>query len=183
MGKKLEDYRPDVTHQSLLALMDSPLNMAGLLQVYIRTANNMLIEVSPHLRVPRTFKNFCGLMAQTLTKLRTRAATGSNTLLNVIKNPFTDHIPLGIKIVGTSSKAENISIGNFVARESAPDNSKNGALRYKSICYVIGAVSVGNPGQENEFVTDSVCIASQGLSAACICAKITNAYEEHWQVV
>ncbi len=31
MGKKLEDYRPDVTHQSLLALLDSPLNKAGLL--------------------------------------------------------------------------------------------------------------------------------------------------------
>ena len=31
MGKKLEDYRPDVTHQSLMALLDSPLNLAGLL--------------------------------------------------------------------------------------------------------------------------------------------------------
>ncbi len=31
MGKRLEDYRPDVTHQSLLALLDSPLNQAGLL--------------------------------------------------------------------------------------------------------------------------------------------------------
>jgi rRNA pseudouridine-1189 N-methylase Emg1 (Nep1/Mra1 family) len=70
-----------------------------------------------------------------------------------------------------------------VRRESAPDNTKQGPKRYKSICYVIGAVSVGNPGQENEFVTNSVCIASQGLSAACICAKITNAYEEHWGVV
>ena len=47
MGKKLEDYRPDVTHQSILALMDSPLNKAGLLQIYIRTQKNALIEVSP----------------------------------------------------------------------------------------------------------------------------------------
>ena len=89
-------------------------------------------------------------MAQTLTKLKTRAATGSNTLLNVIKNPVTDHLPLGINIIGTSSKAEHITIGDYVARESAPDNSKYGAARYKSICFVIGAVSVGNPGQENE---------------------------------
>ena len=63
MGKKLEDYRPDVTHQSLLALQDSPLNLAGLLQVYITTAKGSLIEVSPSLRVPRTFKTFCHLMA------------------------------------------------------------------------------------------------------------------------
>ena len=30
-GMALEDFRPDVTHQSLLALLDSPLNKAGLL--------------------------------------------------------------------------------------------------------------------------------------------------------
>jgi len=29
MGKKLEDYRPDVTHQCLMALLDTPLNKAG----------------------------------------------------------------------------------------------------------------------------------------------------------
>ena len=37
MGKRLEDYRPDVTHQSLLALYDSPLMKAGLMQVFITT--------------------------------------------------------------------------------------------------------------------------------------------------
>ncbi|RYE99995.1 MAG: hypothetical protein EOO41_00165 [Methanobacteriota archaeon] len=54
--------RPDITHQLLLALLDSPLNKAGLLQVYIETVNNVLVEVSPHTRIPRTFKRFAGLM-------------------------------------------------------------------------------------------------------------------------
>ena len=45
-------------------------------------------------------------MAQTLTKLKVRAATGSAVVLNVIKNPVTDYLPLGIKIVGTSTQAE-----------------------------------------------------------------------------
>jgi rRNA small subunit pseudouridine methyltransferase Nep1 len=43
-------------------LLDSPLNKAGLLQVYIHTTKNALIEVNPHVRIPRTFKRFCGLM-------------------------------------------------------------------------------------------------------------------------
>ena len=30
-------FRPDITHQCLLTLLDSPLNKAGLLQVYIQT--------------------------------------------------------------------------------------------------------------------------------------------------
>lgn len=54
--------RPDITHQSLLMLFDSPLNRAGLLQVYIHTHKNVLIEVNPQCRIPRTFKRFGGLM-------------------------------------------------------------------------------------------------------------------------
>ena len=45
-----------------MMLLDSPLNRAGRLQIYIHTQRNVLIEVSPHIRIPRTFKRFCGLM-------------------------------------------------------------------------------------------------------------------------
>lgn len=78
MGRDIADARPDITHQvslcwapsspradlsqCLLTLLDSPLNKAGLLQVYIHTAKGVLIEVNPHVRIPRTFKRFSGLM-------------------------------------------------------------------------------------------------------------------------
>ena len=44
--------------------MDSPLNRAGLLQVYVHTEKNVLIEINPSTRIPRTFDRFCGLMGQ-----------------------------------------------------------------------------------------------------------------------
>lgn len=47
-------------------LMDSPLNRAGLLQVYIHTEKNALIEINPQTRIPRTFPRFCGLMGKPL---------------------------------------------------------------------------------------------------------------------
>lgn len=91
-GRDIADARPDITHQAspsriysttfffssfvrrtitsdgghllqcLLTLLDSPLNKAGLLQVYIHTAKGVLIEINPHVRIPRTFKRFSGLM-------------------------------------------------------------------------------------------------------------------------
>ena len=81
MGRDIADARPDITHQvnnhrdvcerrglildqCLLTLLDSPLNKAGLLQVYIHTAKGVLIEVNPHVRIPRTFKRFSGLMGK-----------------------------------------------------------------------------------------------------------------------
>jgi len=48
--------------QCLLTLLDSPLNKAGLLQVYVHTTKGVLIEINPHVRIPRTFKRFSGLM-------------------------------------------------------------------------------------------------------------------------
>lgn len=61
-GREPGSCRPDITHQCLLMLLDSPLNRAGLLQVYIHTEKNILIEVNPQTRIPRTFKRFSGLM-------------------------------------------------------------------------------------------------------------------------
>ena len=150
------------------------------MQVYIRTAQNVLIEVSPGLRVPRTFKSFSALMAQCLTKLKVRAAVGSTTLLNVVKNPVTDYLPLGTKIVGTSSKADLKTMKEYT-NELSPVGTNE---ERKPICFVVGAVSIGNPGMENDFGCDTnICIASCGLSAACVCAKICTAYEEHWGII
>lgn len=61
-GREHEPCRPDITHQCLLMLFDSPLNKAGLLQVYVHTSNNVLIEINPQTRIPRTYKRFAGLM-------------------------------------------------------------------------------------------------------------------------
>lgn len=58
------EYRPDITHQCLLTLLDSPLNKSGKLQVYIETNQNVLIEVNSKIRIPRTYKRFAGLMGK-----------------------------------------------------------------------------------------------------------------------
>ena len=50
-------------------LLDSPLNRAGRLQVYIHTEKNVLIEINPQTRIPRTFDRFCGLMGKLITLL------------------------------------------------------------------------------------------------------------------
>jgi len=73
MKKDPAEYRPDITHQCLLTLMDSPLNKAGKLQVYITTASNQVIKVHPSTRIPRTYKRFAALFAQLLKKVSIRA--------------------------------------------------------------------------------------------------------------
>ena len=51
--------------------------------LYVRTNKNVLIQISPQVRLPRTFKRFCGLLVQLLQKLSIRATNGPDKLLKV----------------------------------------------------------------------------------------------------
>lgn len=56
--------RPDIVHLSLLTALDSPLNKAGFLRVYVHTINEELIEVDPKVKLPRDYDRFEGLIVQ-----------------------------------------------------------------------------------------------------------------------
>lgn len=84
-GRDPTEYRPDIVHHALLSILDSPLNKAGLVRaIYIKTKKNSLIYMSPHTRLPRTFRRFCGLFIQLLHKLSVRATNGPDKLLKVM---------------------------------------------------------------------------------------------------
>lgn len=180
--------RPDIVHQSLLMLMDSPLNRAGLLQVYIRTEKNVLIEINPQTRIPRTFKRFAGMMGwfntnlkrkftnnycisvQLLHKFCIRAGDTSVKLLKVIKNPITDHLPVGCKKLATSFT------GRFVenCKTLVPTGDEPVAI-------VIGAFAHGVV--KAEYAEDLISISRYPLSAALACTKLCNSFEEVWGIV
>lgn len=54
--------RPDITHQCLLMLQDSPLNKSGYLQIYVHTEKNVLIEIHRQTKIPTDFDEFADLM-------------------------------------------------------------------------------------------------------------------------
>lgn len=115
-GRDPSAARPDIAHQCLMTLLDSPLNKAGLLKVYVHTATNMLIDVNPKIRIPRTFKRFSGLMVQLLHKLSIKAeGTRGESVLKMVKNPVTRFFPPNTRVVGMSYSSEKlVDIFDFV---------------------------------------------------------------------
>ncbi|KAI6174558.1 hypothetical protein M3Y97_01003900 [Aphelenchoides bicaudatus] len=173
-NKDPADFRPDILHQCLLMLLDSPLNKAGLLQIYFRTTKNVLVEVAPQCRIPRTFDRFCGLMVQLLHKMSIRAEGSPIKLLNVIKNPVSDHLPVGCRKYLMSYNTDNFIMPNTFAQnihQEKPD---------EPVAIVIGGIARG------KIVTDytemDVKISNYPLSAALACAKMTTAFEALWGV-
>ncbi|KAL1784930.1 ribosomal RNA small subunit methyltransferase NEP1, partial [Sigmodon hispidus] len=163
------EVRPDITHQSILMLMDSPLNRAGLLQVYIHTQKNVLIELNLQTRIPRTFDRFCGLMVQLLHKLSVRAVDGPQKLLKVIKNPVSDHFPVGCMKIDTSFSITDVTD----VLELVPSSD--------SIVFVVGAFAHSKVSME--YTEKMVSFSNYPISAALTCAKLTTAFEEVWSVI
>ncbi|KAF9160273.1 Ribosomal RNA small subunit methyltransferase mra1 [Actinomortierella ambigua] len=173
MGKEVTDARPDITHQCLLTLLDSPLNKAGLLQVYIHTAKNVLIEVNPHVRIPRTFKRFSGLMVQLLHKLSIRSVNGSEKLLRVIKNPVTDYLPTKCIKLAFSYDAPVVALKDYLP--TIPEDY--------SICVAIGAMAHGEDNFADAYVDKKIGISGYPLSASVACGKMCCSLEDLWGIV
>ncbi len=176
MGRQANDARPDITHQCLLTLLDSPLNKAGRLTIYIRSARNVLIKVHPQMRVPRTARRFYGLMAELLMKFKVRGTAGSEPLLRVIKNPITSHLPVGTRRVVCTYNTENtVDIREHAKSVVAGGDEYADAKGVNNVLYVVGAIAHGKVTEE--WAEENLCISDYPLSAATVCSRITYAYE------
>ncbi|KAJ7062918.1 nucleolar essential protein 1 [Mycena amicta] len=172
-GRDIADARPDITHQCLLTLLDSPLNKAGLLQVYIHTAKGVLIEVNPSVRIPRTFKRFSGLMVQLLHKLSIRGVNGPEKLLKVVRNPVIDHLPPNTIKLTLSGDAPTIRLSSYLT--SLPTTH--------SIAVFVGAMARGRDDFADAYVDEKISISEYALSASVACGKFCCALEELWDII
>ncbi|QRW01644.1 ribosomal RNA small subunit methyltransferase mra1 [Ceratobasidium sp. AG-Ba] len=172
-GRDIADARPDITHQCLLTLLDSPLNKAGRLQVYVHTAKGVLIEINPHVRIPRTFKRFSGLMVQLLHRLSIRGVNGSEKLLKVIKNPVTDHFPSNTYKITLSGDSQTVKLSKYLP--TLPETH--------SIAVFVGAMARGKDDFADSIVDEKISISEYALSASVACGKFCCALEDLWDIV
>ncbi|QCD88779.1 essential for mitotic growth 1 [Vigna unguiculata] len=172
-NKNPGDYRPDITHQSLLSILDSPLNKAGRLKnVYIKTEKGVLIEVKPFVRIPRTFKRFAGVMLELLQKLSISAAGKREKLLRTIKNPVTQYLPVNSRKIGLSYSSDKlVDMDDYVSK--IPSNM--------DLVFVVGAMAHGKV--ETDYTEDYIAISGYPLSAAYCITRITGALERKWKIL
>jgi rRNA small subunit pseudouridine methyltransferase Nep1 len=152
-----------------LILLDSPLNKAGMLQVYIRSQKGVLIEVNPQIRIPRTYKRFAGLMVHLLHKLSVSAADSPAKLMKVIKNPITDHLPAGCRKISTSVKGRLIAVNSFVP--ALPMDPPT--------VFVFGTMAHGSVEEVVDWTEECVGLSEYPLSGAAALARLCGAYENH----
>lgn len=133
----------------------------------------MLIEVSPSVRIPRTFKRFAGLMVQLLHRLSIKGTNTQEKLLKVIANPITDHLPPNCRKITLSFDAPVVRVREYI--DTLDDN--------ESICVFVGAMAKGADNFADEFVDEKISISNYSLSASIACSKFCHAAEDSWDIL
>ncbi|KAG9393977.1 Ribosomal biogenesis, methyltransferase, EMG1/NEP1 [Carpediemonas membranifera] len=176
--------RPDITYQLLLNMLDSPLNRAGMLKLYILTEAGVLLDIHPSLRVPRTYPQFAILMGQLLERGKIRSSGKLNVILgrtttNVLKpgaesTEYNTVLPLGALRIGLEANMEEmVELQSYVGAMD-PD---------KEYVFALGATSRSNIDDKATWVEKWVSVSKYPLSAAVVGNKLVGAFETLYGVV
>ena len=111
---------------------------------------------------------------QLLHKLCIRAEDNTTKLLNVIKNPVADHLPVGCRKFLMTHQTDELTKAPEFAR-SVIEERPNAPL-----AVVVGGIARGRI--KTDYTERDIKISEYSLSAALVCAKLTTAFEEAWQV-
>ncbi|KAI8099942.1 Alpha/beta knot methyltransferase [Halteromyces radiatus] len=174
LGRDIADARPDIVHQCLLTLLDSPLNKAGHLEVYIHTAKGVVIRINPECRIPRTIKRFSGLMIQLLERGYITSQMGQTKLLEIITPPLIQHLPKDAIKLALSWNAPKVRLYSYF---------KELNLDEKPLVIAVGAMAKGEDTFADAYTDEKIGISNYSLSASVACGKVCCALEDLWNVM
>jgi rRNA small subunit pseudouridine methyltransferase Nep1 len=106
---------------------------------------------------------------------------GGTTLLKVVKNPFSQHLPAGTRCFGFSCEGtlySPIALAKTVV-PLVPDDPES-----PPTCFVLGAMSTGHITLEDHpYIEKMMSISAYPLSGAAAVSRIMAGIEHHWGIV
>lgn len=173
-------------HQCLLMLLDSPLNQAGHLEVYVRLADQRLIAIHREVRIPRTFKRFNQLFDNFLQGCDmpvVQTKDGPARLFRFVNKSLDKHLP-------PATECPRYRICNLTSRLVNPNFFAESLETTLRLVLLIDLSPVDFNFLGNSRETDyeikvinnnpdkhTYSISRYPLSPALICVKLTSSFE------
>lgn len=173
-------------HQCLLMLLDSPLNQAGYLEVYIRLADRRLISIHREVRIPRTLKRFNQLFDNFLQGCDmpvVQTKDGPARLFRFINKPLEKHLPINDGVL-------RFRISNLTARLARSSHFAQSLDTQKRLIIFVDLSPVDfnflGDSKETDYEIkvvnnnpdkDTYSISRYPLAPALICVKLTSSFE------
>eukprot|EP00668_Euglena_longa_P011674 GGOE01014086.1.p1 GENE.GGOE01014086.1~~GGOE01014086.1.p1 ORF type:complete len:274 (+),score=71.23 GGOE01014086.1:60-824(+) len=183
-GKPPSRFRPDVVHQTLLSVFDSPLAKSGRVRVFINTDRNRCIEINPQTRVPRTMKRFQGLMAQLLGRGRGAVTSPEGLVLfGLASHPMRAYVPEGSRVYSLTNFDRYLNPRAFVKElAEAPCTHSNLFTDPVQAVVVVNAASDALDAPQVDYVTDYVTLSQYPMTPSIACSKVLDAFEGLWGI-
>ena len=157
--------RPDLVHGALLGVTGTPLYLDGRVRVFVHAYNDVVIEIAPKTRIPKSYFRFRGLMEKAI-------AGGGDRLVKVrplrlpelVKKVVTPDVTIGLSVRGTRMELEELA-----GRLMSADNP----------CVIVGGFPRGHFSAETLSVIDElVRIHEMPLEAHVVTSRLLYEFEK-----
>ena len=167
--QKLEDSekrgRPDLVHGTLLSVTGTPLYLAGRVKVFVHTRPDLVLDISPKTRIPKSYFRFRGLMEKALSGgegglVRVRRSG----LRELVQKTISPDVVFGLSVQGRRMELEELA-GRLMAAD-AP-------------CVLVGGFPHGHFTPETlSLVDELVRIHEMPLEAHVVTSRVLYEFEK-----
>ncbi|KAH0475182.1 MAG: hypothetical protein KVP17_003835 [Porospora cf. gigantea B] len=174
--KCLGCLRPELVHQALLAVVDSPLCKAGAVkQILLLTDDGKILNVSPQYRVPRTYAKFSSAFAHVVST-KDSLEGDDVSLVSLLRPPVEQYLPLPATLISLSRRGSRGRLREVL--ES--DLPVVGSGPSKSLVFFVGASTAGSTLESNVCEGERSAVLSMSrypLSASSVISRVTSELE------
>ncbi len=170
-GESNRRGRPDIIYHLLAIVMESILNKKGGMRIWIHTRNNLILEISPETRLPKSYNRFVGLMEDLFEKGEIKYE--EKTLLRIHNGDVAKMINL--------SESGNIKVLSPVGKMTqVPELLDSGN---ENISFLIGGFSEGDFISDVYEIGEAFSIFDEELTIWSVAMEIIAQYERTFRFV
>ena len=102
--------RPDLVHGAMLSVTGTPLYLRGEVEVYVHTYDDVVVEIAPKTRIPKSYLRFRGLMEQVLLGQGDKLLKARQSkLADLVKRTIAPDITIGLSVQGRKMELEDLA--------------------------------------------------------------------------
>jgi rRNA small subunit pseudouridine methyltransferase Nep1 len=102
--------RPDLVHSTLLSVTGTPLYLDGKVKAFVHTHSNLVLDIAPKTRIPKSYVRFRGLMENALSGGDTSLVrVRRSDLRELVRKTISPDIVFGLSVQGRKTELEELA--------------------------------------------------------------------------
>jgi rRNA small subunit pseudouridine methyltransferase Nep1 len=163
--------RPDIIHNTLLQILETPLNWEQHLHILVHTQDEQVIMINPRIRLPKNYIRFVGLMEQLL--VQNRVPANGETLMRLEKRD--------LKQVVRGLKSDRVLGLSVLGKPTLMRDVADQASKAENPVVLIGGFPRGHFAEETRRLLDEVyCVDQKSLDAWIVAGRFV--YDFEWAI-